>query len=667
MELTSIAVKSILAFTVIIDALLILFIYTGKQKGILKALLLVHLLGIIGWAASILVVLQFEDILVARLSFVFALIFAIAKYYFVLVFPENRLPIRFWYYIPLIPASAALVLSCVPGMVFKTVEVIDGYYIGIDTGPFSAWYSIIVSFFLIYPIYALARKYFKGSYEIHVKEQLKYLCIGTALFFIISLATNSILPVFFNIYLFNGLGPAFSLILTSFIIFIISRHHFLGLKIIIQRGFIYSVLFFSIVSFYLAIINLTGILLGQITQTTIIFHAGLTTLLGIFTVPYIDRYLRRKTDRFFFKDTYNYADALYGLSEKINQSVLIEDIKDLTEKTLQSIMKTSIVTTSFVSRHQTSEVLEAIANHPNKTTLLVPIVFNETIIGTIFLGEKKSGDDYTHEDVVLIKTFSHQIALAFEKARLFKEVQEHSRELEQRVADRTHQIQKLQEQQTQMMLDISHKLQNPLTIVKTELELLRKQMPWKKEFAFFEKTIDDISLFIYDLLHLARFEAEEHHPKEQHDLSEHLLELLEYFETIAAQSSITLEAKIAPDVHFVYSKKEMTELLTNLVSNAIKYMGETNGRERRITVTLTEDSGTITLAVTDTGVGIDEKELPHIFERFYRAGAASATTIKGTGLGLAISKKIVEVHNGTISAQSAKGSGTTFTVVFQKN
>jgi signal transduction histidine kinase len=389
--------------------------------------------------------------------------------------------------------------------------------------------------------------------------------------------------------------------------------------------------------------------------------------LGIFTVPYIDRYLRRKTDKFFFKDAYNYADALYGLSEKINQSVLIEDIKDLTEKTLQTILKTSTVTTSFVSRHQTSEVLEAIANHPNKTTLLVPIVFNETIIGTIFLGEKKSGDDYTHEDVVLIKTFSHQIALAFEKARLFKEVQEHSRELEQRVADRTHQIQKLQEQQTQMMLDISHKLQNPLTIVKTELELLRKQMPWKKEFAFFEKTIDDISLFIYDLLHLARFEAEEHHPKEQHDLSEHLLELLEYFETIADQSSITLEGKIAPDIHFVYSKKEMTELLTNLVSNAIKYMGETNGRERRITVTLTEDSGTITLAVADTGVGIDEKELPHIFERFYRAGAISATTIKGTGLGLAISKKIVEVHNGTISAQSAKGSGTIFTVVFQKS
>jgi signal transduction histidine kinase len=253
--------------------------------------------------------------------------------------------------------------------------------------------------------------------------------------------------------------------------------------------------------------------------------------------------------------------------------------------------------------------------------------------------------------------------LAFEKARLFKEVQDHSLELENKVRQRTHQIEKMQQQQTQMMLDISHKLQNPLTIVKTELELLRKQMPWKKEFTFFEKTIDDVSLFIYDLLHLARFEGAEQHATERLNLSEHMLELLEYFETIAAQSSIVLTGQIDPDVYFAYNKKEMTELLTNLVSNSVKYMGETSRRE--IYVSLAQDHEEIRLVIEDTGVGIDEKELPFIFDRFYRSGAVQKTSIKGTGLGLAISKKIVEVHNGSIEAKSAKDMGTSFTIVFK--
>lgn len=496
--------------------------------------------------------------------------------------------------------------------------------------------------------------------------QTLYISIGFVSLFLGGVTFGVILPLLGELRFFN-LAPQFTVILIISTGYAILRHNLLDIRIVIQRGFIYSVLFFSIVSFYLAIINLTGIVLGQITQTTIIVHAGLTTLLGIFTVPYIDRYLRRKTDQFFFKDTYNYADALYTLSEEVNKSVLIEDIQQLTEKALCKILKTDTVTTNFVSRSEIPRILEEIRNHPNKTTVLIPIIFNETVIGTIFVGEKKSGDSFTSEDVVLIKTFSYQIALAFEKARLFKEVQDHSLELEKKVAERTQQIQKMQEQQTQMMLDISHKLQNPLTIVKTELELLRKQMPWKNEFSFFEKTIDDISLFIYDLLHLARFEVVEHHSKQRHNLSDHLHELLEYFETIAAQSSIVLRGRIDPDVYFVYNKKEITELLTNLVSNSIKYMGNANGGKREIKVSLEQSSEKIVLIVEDTGIGIDETELPFVFDRFYRADTASQTSIKGTGLGLAISKKIVEVHNGSISVKSTKGSGTAFISAFPKN
>jgi signal transduction histidine kinase len=662
MEPLGILVKSILAFTIAVDAFLIVYIATGKQRGLIPTLFLIHLLGIIGWAGSILFILQFGDYTAARFSFICALVFAAAKYYFVLIFPENRLPKKIWHFIPLLLAIIALVFAAIPGMVFKNVMVVDGYYMNVDNGPFSAAYSLIITFLLVFPIFALARKYFKETYSPHTKEQIKYLCIGSAFFFLISLSTNLILPVYFKIYFFNGLGPVFSLIFVGFILLTISRHHFLGLRLIIQRGFIYSVLFFFIICFYLAIITLTGFFIQQITATAILINAGITSLFGIFTVPYIDRFLRKKTDRFFFKDTYDYAETLYALSEEINKSVQIDDIKARTETSLQNIFKTNEATVRFVR----GDEIPALKNQFERThasKITIPIIFNETIIGTIHLGEKHSGDHYTHEDIVLIRTFSYQIAAAFEKAKLYSEVQQYSRELEKRVEERTEQITKLQEQQTQMMLDISHKLQTPLTIAKAQLNRMRKGTPEEVSFDLFEKTLDDTSAFVYDLLDLARLEAipSDNLEKEPYNLSEHLSELAEYFSVMAKQNGIEFRSKVAPEVYFTCNKTKITELFTNLVSNAVKYSDQEK-KERWIELCLWQTDASVCLAVSDNGIGIAKADIPLVFDRFYRT--PETRSIHGTGLGLAICKKIVELHNGTIQVESTREHGTVFTMTF---
>lgn len=217
-----------------------------------------------------------------------------------------------------------------------------------------------------------------------------------------------------------------------------------------------------------------------------------------------------------------------------------------------------------------------------------------------------------------------------------------------------------------MMLDIAHKLQNPLTIIKSEIQLLLKGVPQKTELLFFEKTIDDVSAFIYDLLRLAKIEMAPHFlHREPQNLSNELLGLVEYFDIVAKQRNIKLQHSIESDIILNYHKESLIELVTNLVSNAVKYIGkaETN-QTKTISISLVKQADSVILSVSDNGIGIPAKDLPHIFERFYRTNSQEHTAIGGTGLGLAICKKIVEIHNGTIEVASENLNGSTFTVRF---
>jgi len=664
MSSVAILVQGILAITIVVDAVLLIFVYTSKQQGLLRFLFLLHLFGILGWAISILILLRSESILATQYAFAFALILSIAKYYFVLVFPENNLALRWYAYIPLAVGTIALFLSSIPTAYFGHITVIENYYVHIENGRFSSLYSLLVAFFLIAPIFVLLKKYRSSKYRGRVKEQIKYLIFGVSCFFVVGLTTNSILPVFFNIYFFDGVGPSFSLVLAAFIVFTITKHRFLDLGVILQRGFIYTVLLSGIVGFYLIGINIIGAFLRYTTETTFLLSGGITTLVGIFSVPYIDTYLRKKTDAYFFTDRYDYATALYRLSEVINRNIVFDEIMRQAERALQSVFKTDTVIVHSAHAIPMGEwKAPEIAAH-NQNSLTIPLQLADSNVGWIHLGEKRSGVPYTREDTALLFTYSHQVAIALEKARLYKQVDDYSRTLEQRVVERTREVLALQENQKQMLLDISHKLQNPLTVVKSELESLRKLIPHDEALMVLEKTTDEISLCIYNVLHLARLSSDQNEAEnDKIDLSMLLYELTEYFEVIMREEKIELVRTIASGAYIFGSKEKFSELITNLVSNSVKYMGRRDKtKERRITLTLAKKNDAVTLSVADTGIGIPKEELPKIFDRFYRVSGKSEAQIAGTGLGLAIAKKIVEIYKGTIVAESTPLVGTRITV-----
>lgn len=229
-----------------------------------------------------------------------------------------------------------------------------------------------------------------------------------------------------------------------------------------------------------------------------------------------------------------------------------------------------------------------------------------------------------------------------------------------KVEEKTSHLRLLWEQQKQIIADISHGLQTPLTIIKSELNSIKKQSQFADDLDNLEKSVDSISKFIYDFLHLAKLEtATEDFNKSPVYLSVILTDLSEYFEILAKENNISLMTEIQPNIVIPGNHKKIEELITNLMSNAVKY---TYGKpDKKIWIKLAKVGDKVRLSIRDNGIGIGEEDLPHIFERFYRV-KSSAT--KGTGLGLAICKKIVEKHNGSIEVSSELGKGTEFVIIF---
>jgi two-component system phosphate regulon sensor histidine kinase PhoR len=110
-------------------------------------------------------------------------------------------------------------------------------------------------------------------------------------------------------------------------------------------------------------------------------------------------------------------------------------------------------------------------------------------------------------------------------------------------------------------------------------------------------------------------------------------------------------------------KKRITEVMNNLITNSINY-GEKGGKT---TVSFADMGENLLVDVTDTGIGLEEDEIPRIFERFYRTDKSRSRDRGGTGLGLAIVKHIIEAHNQTISVRSEPGTGSSFSFTLKKS
>jgi len=218
------------------------------------------------------------------------------------------------------------------------------------------------------------------------------------------------------------------------------------------------------------------------------------------------------------------------------------------------------------------------------------------------------------------------------------------------------------ESQSRFAADASHELRTPLTAIQTENEVaLRNTKLTKDEAVSLVKSnleeVAKLKALSEGLLRLANGAGRdiEHQPV---SVKEVLNAAIERNEKLAHDKKIKITMKAA-DAKASGDYEALVELFSILIDNAVKY----SGRSTAIKITSKIHNKQLEVRMADQGQGIEAKELPHIFERFYRADRSrTRTDAGGYGLGLAIAKQIVQLHNGYITVQSSPGKGSVFTV-----
>jgi len=291
-----------------------------------------------------------------------------------------------------------------------------------------------------------------------------------------------------------------------------------------------------------------------------------------------------------------------------------------------------------------------------RARLLVPLVRSGEVMGALVVRRKTPGE-FTASMVELLKTFAAQSVLAIQNARLFREIEEKSRQLAM-----------ASEHKSQFVSSVSHELRTPLNAI---IGLTEMMVTNAARFGT-EKALEPLQRvnragthllgLINQVLDLSKIEAGKLELNPQTvELAPLINEVVGTVRQFAEQNNNRLTAEAPGDLGSLsVDPMRLRQILFNLLSNACKFTkgGKVNLKARR----LVEGRDWIEIAVADTGIGMTPEQQVKLFEEFTQADRTTAQRFGGTGLGLAISRKLARMMGGDVTVASEPGKGSVFTV-----
>jgi GAF domain-containing protein len=325
-----------------------------------------------------------------------------------------------------------------------------------------------------------------------------------------------------------------------------------------------------------------------------------------------------------------------------------EGVLGRTAITLEAVQVPDIT----VSGAYAGRLRETLIQSGVRAILAVPMVREGRLIGCLAVSRNRPGE-FPVETIELLRTFATQSALAIQNARLFREI-----------ADKSRQLEAASRHKSEFLANMSHELRTPLNAILGFSEVLAERMFGEvndKQAEYLQDILSSgrhLLSLINDILDLSKVEA----GRLELELGRfHLPTALDNALTLvrerATRHGITLTQTVDAGVgHVVADERKVKQILLNLLSNAVKFTPEGG----RVGLTATTADGVVTIAVSDTGIGIAPEDQAAIFEEVRQVGREDARKQEGTGLGLTLAKKFAELHGGRIGVQSQVGQGSTF-------
>lgn len=216
------------------------------------------------------------------------------------------------------------------------------------------------------------------------------------------------------------------------------------------------------------------------------------------------------------------------------------------------------------------------------------------------------------------------------------------------------------EKQRRFISDAGHEIRTPITIIDADAEILEMDLGDNEWLSDIRQQTARLAELTNDLIFLSRMEEQEQATMIEFPLSDVVSETAASFQALALTRGKTFVMDVAPMLSMVGNEKQIGQLVSILLDNAIKYSDEAG----EIRLSLKKQNKSIRLAVENTVEAISKEVMDNMFERFYRGDASRNSGTKGYGIGLSIAKAVVEAHRGKITAGSADGRKVTITAVF---
>ncbi|MGE0681229.1 MAG: ATP-binding protein [Candidatus Binatia bacterium] len=569
------------------------------------------------------------------------------------------------------------------GILVQRLEMFTWGFYPVGT-PLYKFHTFSDLFYFAAVLYQLIRG-FLDSESARQREQLRLTLLGFAVALPVGL--TNLLPVYG--VSFYPLGSFGNVVLCGVLTYAIVRHRFLDIELIVTKTVASAcALILWLAPLWMLTAEVQHLIYGEADNRLLLFALVVFVLSGL-VFPWLLRSSERVVRRLLWGQRYSAAQALSTFQETLvhafDQKKILTDLREVLADALQTefvavhlfqpamgayvdaygvsapcaasddlpsllmgrtgpVVREEII----LEEHDPDALRLAASLAARRGEVCAPLIAQERLLGFLLLGEKRSRDIFSTEDLQLLSTVATGVAVALENARLYEELRN-----SQIMLARTDRLAAV----GTLAAGIAHEIRNPLVAVQTFVQLLPEQID-DLEFrtTFLELTNSElarVSTLINDLMTFAR-------PSpaflDEADLNELAAQVVRLLTGQAKKQDVTLTARLSPeDLRCVVDQGQIKQIFMNLLMNAMQAT-PAGGAVTISTSTMreTEGEGYCVIEVHDTGSGISPEQKEQIFDPFF------TTKDSGVGLGLFITHQIIKEHGGFIDVESEVGQGTRF-------